>query len=200
MAKNAGLVLATRNARILGKDYVAAEATLPDDTVDYNAEWPGFEDLGYTNGGIGTTISVDRGTINVDQLFQPVQRPITGGAVRFDTNLAQFSPENLQMAAGVGTFADPVAPGAGTRGHTEFTIGAEFEENEYTVAFEALQRNGEAFRALIGRAQVISSPNPRLGQADANAQIAFEVEALPADDPTDHELAYFRSIIPAEAA
>jgi hypothetical protein len=197
MAQNAGLVLATRQARMLTKDYAAANA-LPALTIDFNGDWgAGWNDAGLTNGGIGTTISVDRGSIPVDQLFYDVLRPITGAAVRFDTNLAQFSPENLLRASGIGAMADAVAPGAGTRGSETYEIAADFDDPEISVGWEAVQRNGEAFRAIVPRGIPVSSPNPRVGQADTNAQIAFEVEALPPDDFEDHNLAEFVSVIPA---
>lgn len=194
---DAGLVLATRQARMMYKTYEATN-DLPADTVDWGEDWgDDYIDIGYTNGGIGTSMNVDRAEIRVDQLFYPVMRPITGGSIRFDTNLAEFSPENLLLASGIGTMADGVAPGAGTRGHEELTIPANFEEQEFTIAWEAVKRDGEAFRAIIPRSISVSSPNPRVGQADANAQIAFEVEALPPDDAEDHDLAVFRSISPA---
>lgn len=197
MARDTGAVLATRNARLLIAPYDPTNA-LPENTVEFGGEWgSNFDDAGYTNGNIGTTISVDRGTINVDQLLWAVMRPITGGSVRIDTNLAQFTPENLMRASGVGQLGEPVAPGADTRGHIEYTIGAEFVEHEYSVGYEVMKRDGEALRMLIPRSQAVSSPAPRVGAADANAQIAFEVEALPPDTPGAHEIAYIRSIIPA---
>ena len=193
---DAGLVLATREARMLTQDY-ATNNELPALTVDFGAEWTDWTDAGYTNGGIGTTIDVTRASIEVDQLFYPVMRPITGGAVRFDTNLAQFSPEALLLASGVGEMGTPVAPSASDRGSETFEIAADFDENEISVGWEAVQRSGEAFRAIVYRGIPISSPNPRVGQADSNAQIAFEVEALPPDDFEDHNLADFVQILPA---
>jgi hypothetical protein len=194
---DASLVLATRDANMLAKAY-ASDVTFPADTIDFGADWTDdWDNVGYTNGGIGTSLNVDRAEIRVDQLFYPVDRPITGGSVRFDTNFAQFSPENLRLASGIGELADPVAPGASTRGHTQFDISADFEEVQLSTGIEARKRDGEAFRGVIYRCIPISTPNPRLGQADSNAQTAFEVEALPPDNPEDHMLASFRSIIPA---
>jgi len=196
MAGDASAVLATRNMIVYSAPF-ATTNDMPDDTVDYGTPWGiPWVDVGYTDGGLGTSFSVDRADIGVDQELDPILQPITGRSITFDTDLAQLTVQNLNRAAGLGSIAS-VAAGAGTKGHDDLIIGGTVEDVAYSWGFEALQQNGEPFRGVIFRGQSTGSPEPRFGVADDKAVVALEVTALVDTTTATPRVALFRSVQPA---
>jgi hypothetical protein len=198
MAGDTTAVLATRDMIVYYAPYDGSNAFPDDDDIDFGEAWGApWVDAGYTDGGMEINISVDRAEITVDQLMEPVLRPITGRDITFSTDLAQMTVENLQLAGGLGEVAT-VAPGAGTKGHDTLALDASVPTDSYNSwGFEALQQNGEPFRAVIWNGLAIGSPTPSFGQADTKAMVALEIAAVPDSSTSPERLAEFRNVLPA---
>lgn len=196
MAQDGSAVLATRDMIVYYQPFNAANA-FPADTLDYGTAWGGsWVDAGYTDGGLEANISVDRGEITVDQLIDPILRPVTGRNVTFSTDLAQLSVALLSKAAGLGSVTT-LAPGAGTKGHDTLSISANVADDYNSWGFEAKQQNGEPFRGLIWKGLATGSPSPNFGQADTKATIALEISALADDSSNPARIAEFRNVLAA---
>jgi len=191
---NAEAVVATRQFWVHTKAFDAANA-MPADTVVYNGTITGFTKAGYTSGGLGMNWNIQRGTINVDQELDPVLRPIQSRNLTLDSNLAEFTPDNLLLATGTGEI-DTVAAGSGTRGHDQLDITSDVVEAFYSVLYDIRQQNGEALRIMVWRGLATGSPAPRI-EPNNLAGIAFQVTALPDTSTDPARLAAIRLATPA---
>lgn len=196
MAGDGTAILATRDMNLYQAPFATSNA-FPADTVDFGTAWTApWVDVGFTDGGIQVTISVDRADITVDQLLEPVLRPVTGRTITFTSTLAEATVDNLNLAAGLGTVAS-VAPGAGTKGHDTLEIGTDTADVLYSWGFEAKQQNGEPFRGAIFRGQATGSPAPTFGVADTKSAFDLEITALVDTSTTPDRIAEFRNVLPA---
>jgi hypothetical protein len=194
MAANATAVVAGRQFWVWEKAYNSSNA-MPADTVVYGASFTGYTLLGYTSGGLGMNWNLQRGSIPVDQEFDPVLRPVQSRNLTLDSNLAEFTPANMLLATGQGAIAS-VAAGAGTRGHDELTITSNVVDTYMTVIYDIAQQNGEAIRIAAWRALPTGSPNPRFEPTNA-ALTAFQVSALPDTSTSPARIASIRLVTPA---
>lgn len=158
MAFNAGAVIAGRDFKVFRVPFNTTNI-IPADTVLYGTDWgtpsgqsAPWVEVGYTSGGLHFNIAVTRGEIRVDQEVDPILRPATGRQMGMNTNLAEFTPANIQVGAGQGTITT-VAPGV-ARGHDDLDILGTIEDNYYSVGYDiSHQGDGEAFRIVGWRMQ-----------------------------------------------
>lgn len=194
MAQDATQIIATRNFILYEKDYDSSN-DLPADTVAYGTSWSGYTDLGYTQGGITFAANLDRNTINVDQVLDPVLQPISARNVTMSGNMAQFTPQTLRSATGMGSIVQ-VAPGAGTRGHDDLSITGSVSDVFKSIGFDAEQQNLEAFRGILYKSLASGSPSPVISPDDA-AAIAFEFSANIDDSTSPARVARIRRVLAA---
>jgi hypothetical protein len=193
---NAEAVVATRQFWVWTKAYDAAN-DLPADTVVYGADISGYAKRGYTSGGLGMNWNIQRGTINVDQELDPILRPIQSRNLTLDSNLAEFTPDNLVLATGTGDVdTNDLDPVSGTRGHRQVDINSDVVETFYTVIYDIEQQNLEALRIAVWRGLPTGSPSPRI-EPNNLAAIAFQVTALPDTSTSPARLAAVRLVVPA---
>lgn len=197
--QNSAELLVTRAMRVLYAPY-AVDNDLPADTVLYNDDWmTPWIDAGFTDGGVSYTIDLTRETINVDQVLDPVLRPVSARDIHFDTKLAQTNATFVKVASGMGSI-DTVAASSTLRGHDDFVLDASVPGDVfYSLAFELEQQNGEAFRAIIYKGIPTSSPNPTYGVANTLSSYDLVMTAVPGDATATHPLALLRSITPITA-
>lgn len=194
MTASATAVVAGRQFWVWEKAYDSSNA-MPADTVAYGASFSGYTQLGYTSGGLSMNWNLQRGSIPVDQELDPVMRPAQSRAVTLESNLAEFSPANLQLATGQGSIAS-VAAASGTRGHDELTITSTVADNYFTVIYDIAQQNGEAIRIAAWRGLSTGSPAPRFEPNNA-ALTAFQISALPDTSTSPARIASVRLVTPA---
>lgn len=191
---NADAVVAGRNFIVYSKPHDASN-DLPDDTVLYGQEWSGWENRGYTTGGLAFSMGMERGEIRVDQEFDPVATPITGRTVQLTTTLAELTPANLQLASGLGTL-DTVEPEPGQRGHVDLIIDNTLADQYNSFGYDIAKPSGEAFRVIIYKGLATGSPNPSVTPDNA-AGIALEVTALVDTSTSPARIARVRDVLPA---
>lgn len=158
MAFNALAVIAGRDFKVFRVPFDATN-TIPADTVLYGTGWgtpagqsAAYVEAGYTSGGLHFGIAVNRGEIRVDQELDPILRPATGRDMTMNTNLAEFTPANIQVGSGQGTITT-VAPGV-ARGHDDLDITGTIADDYWTIGYDiSHQGDGEAFRIVGWRMQ-----------------------------------------------
>lgn len=180
-----------------------ATVTTPADTVAYGTAWATpagqtgvWTEVGYTDGGVNVSLTVDRGEIRVDQELEPILRPATGRTTTFETTLAQFTAANLKNAAGQGAITT-VAAGAGTRGHDDLDISSTIADNYIAAGLDFLHPgDNEAFRVFVWKALpqggVSAAFNP-----DDKATIPFALNAFPDTSTNPARILKFRDVIAA---
>lgn len=177
MAGDPTLIVASRETAVYYAPYDEAN-DLPDDTVDGGDAWGDpWVDVGYTDGGIQLPMEVSYADLMVDQEPDPVLTPATTRSIRLETTLAEFTPENIQLATGQGDIAT-VAPGVGTRGHHDLVIGSVIDETTNSWGVETTQQDGEVWRFLFRRGLPISSPSPQIAQPTTKAVTDLKIRAL----------------------
>jgi hypothetical protein len=192
---NADAVIAGRNFLVYSKAHDVANA-IPADTVDYGDAWTDWDDRGYTSGGLGLTMNVQRGEIRVDQEFDPITRPVNTRTVQLRTSLSEMTPDNLQLASGLGSLPAPVAPGVGTRGHQDLVIDSTVVDEYNSWGYDILQPDGEAFRIVIYKGLATGSPAPQFSP-ETQALIELQVDALVDTSTTPSRVALIRDVLPA---
>lgn len=195
MTGNADAVIAGRNFIIYSKPHASGNV-MPADTVDYGDAWTDYDDRGYTSGGLGLTMNVQRGEIRVDQEFDPITRPVNTRTVQLRSSLSEMTPENLQLASGLGTLPSPVAPGVGTRGHQDLVIDSTVVDDYNTWGYDILQPDGEAFRILVYKGLATGSPAPQF-TPETQALIELQVDALVDTSTSPSRVALIRDVQPA---
>jgi len=189
------MVLATRNSKFYYKDYVSTN-TLPA-VAAYGTAWTGYTEVGLTTGGIDFTTEMTRGEIRADQLFDPVDIPVTGRTTSIGSGSLQPDPLLMKEAAGFGTTAT-VAPITGVRGTDTWTISSGIPSNTYkSLGAEFQQQNGEALQFLVIKGVPTGNPSVNIGQAENPASYRFEVQAVPPGTGATHGLALVRRITPS---
>lgn len=189
------------SAVVSGRNYMAYSAAwnattkLPADTVDYGTAWGtpsgqtgAWTNRGYTSGGLGFSMNVQRGEIRVDQEFDPIVRPITSRTIQLTTSFAEMTPANLQLASGMGTLDTSVPE------HVDLDIETTVTDAYYSWGFDILQPDGFPFRVLVGKGIATGTPAPRF-TPDAAAVIALQVDALVDTSTTPDRVVKVRDII-----
>lgn len=189
-------VVATREFWTWSAPWASATNDIPADTVDWGADWAAsWVARGYNTGGLGANANLQRGTINVDQEFDPITRPVTSRAITLETNLAELTPANLQLASGMGTLT-AVAQGSGTRGNNDLMIGSDISDQYYSWGYDIKQPDGEAFRFVVFKGLATGSPNIKV-TPDAPAAVALQVTALPDSSWSPTRIMRVRDVLPA---
>lgn len=196
MAGDATAVISGRNFLAYSKAWASGNA-MPADTVDYGAAITGFTDRGYTTGGLGFSMGLTRGEIRVDQEFDPVVTPITARSIKLTSSLAEFTPDNMQLASGVGAVTT-TAPASGVRGYTDLTIGNTLSESYNSWLFDIEKPDEEALRILIYKGIATGSPSPKFTATDA-AAIDLEITALVDTSSDPSRIALVHDVIAALA-
>lgn len=189
MAGNADAVISGRNFLIYSKVHDQSNA-LPADSVAYGSAWSGWTDRGYTNGGLQFAMNLERGEIRVDQEFFPVHTPITGANITLSTELAEFTPRNLQLAAGFGAVTDTAA-GASVYGTSELAISSAFADQALSWGYDIQKPDGRPLRIIIFKGRATGSPSPQV-TPDNPATIALEIAALVDTSTTPARIAAVR--------
>ena len=160
----------------------------PEDTVNYGGDWgtptdqeAAWEARGYTNDGIGLSMSVDREEINADQVLDPLFRPITGRDITISTTLIEMTADNLNLGLGQGAVTT-TAPGAGTRGYDQWDVTANVTDqyNSWGIDVEK-PADGEPIRGIVWKGLSTGSLDTTFGNRSAAAGIPIEITALPDD-------------------
>lgn len=194
-------IIATRDFRAYYQDWLVggADVAMPADTVDYGAVVADadtdFLEAGGTVGGLSIGFNVQRGSISIDQLVDPVLTPVTGRTITMSTNLAEITVQNLDAAAALGDTATTAA-GSGTRGNNRLSIGESVPDEFRVWLFEALQQNEEAFRVIGYKTQMTGSPTLNIRPTEP-AQIALQVGCRVDTSVMTPRVMQVRSIIPA---
>ncbi|MGN6811223.1 MAG: hypothetical protein ACTHMP_10130 [Thermomicrobiales bacterium] len=173
----------------------ASTNDMPADTVDYGAITTPYVGAGYTIGGLGFAVNVQRGEIRVDQEPDPISTPVNTRTITLDTNFAEITPDNINKAVGLGT-TSTVAPTTGVRGHNDLAVGSGTDDQFLSALYEAKQQNGEAFRVLAYKGQATGNPNVRI-VPNQPAQIAFQVGARVDTSTTPARMLLVREVLPA---
>lgn len=202
MANDATKVLSGRNF-IVYRAAWNATVTTPADTVSYGTDWAtpsgqtgAWAPVGYTDGGVNVTLTVDRGEIRVDQEFEPVLRPATGRTTTFETTLAEFTASNLKNAAGQGAITT-VAAGSGTRGHDDLDVTSTIADVYQSAGLDFLHPgDNEAFRVFMWKCLVQGGVSAQFNPTD-KAAIPFSLNAFPDTSTNPARILKFRDVIAA---
>lgn len=186
-------VIATRDFEA----YTAPWADTNDMPADsaYGTITTPYVGAGYTIGGLGFAVNVQRGEIRVDQEPDPISTPVNTRTITLDTNFAEITPDNINKAVGLGT-TSTLAPVTGTRGHNDLAVGSGTDDQFLSALYETKQQNGEAFRVLAYKGQVTGNPNIRI-VPNQPAQIAFQIGARVDTSTTPARMLLVREILPA---
>lgn len=188
-------VLATRDFLVYTAPWGAANA-IPADTVLWGTTWGGtFTNSGYTSGGLDFSIEIQRAEIRVDQELDPVLRPATGRNMSLQANLAEFTGENIQDAAGQGTITT-LAAVSGTRGHTDLDIDSTIADDFLTVGFDILMQDDEAFRIVAWKTQPGGGIRGQIRPTEA-ATIQLQAQCFPDTSVSPARILKVRDVIPA---
>jgi hypothetical protein len=167
MPNNAANVLATRNWIVYTTPWAATTAQVAD-TVAWGTAWgtpsgqaTAYTEAGFTQGDIRTDMGIDRTDIRVDQSIDPIYRPGTGRNVVMQTNFAEVTPQNVQIAAGNGTITTTVGPPT----TAQLDLTSVITDNYYTVGYDILHPGDAApyriygWKGLsVGRPSLVVSP------------------------------------------
>ena len=202
MANDQTKVISGRNFIV----YTAAwnsTVTTPADTVDYGTDWAtpsgqtgAWSAVGYTDGGVNVSLTVDRGEIRVDQELEPILRPATGRTTSFSTTLAEFTAANLKNAAGQGAITT-VAAASGTRGHDDLDVSSTIADNYIAAGLDFLHPgDNEGFRVFAWKCLPQGGVSAQFNPAD-KATIPFALNVFPDTSTTPARILKFRDIIAA---
>jgi hypothetical protein len=192
-------VLQTRNFWAYEVAYNALNQ-LPPDTINWGEEWatagtmPIPWDLqGYTDGGLHFGTDVTRADVTVDQSLDPVMRPATARSATMSFNLAEMTPQNIQLGSGQGTFST-LAPGASTKGHNDLDIGSVINDVFVSLGFDIQQQDGQPLRIIGYRCQMTGTMAIDF-TSDAKAMVPVEATLLPDTSVTPARVAKIRDVI-----
>lgn len=188
------LTLATNNLRMVVNETESQD--MPADTVDFGASWgAGWVDIGATENGITLAFNATRASLKIDQSPTAIKRPFTDENLELRTTMAEITPANLLFATGQGVLSTPVAPGVGTRGHTELIIAGNPIDEYRSFGAEMLMDDQEALRILLPYAVATGSPTLE-ARATTLAGIALVASGFP--DPLNADaIVIVRDMIPA---
>jgi hypothetical protein len=204
MAFNQAAIIAGRDFKVYRVPFSTTNI-IPADTVTYGTDWATpagqsapWQEVGYTVGGLHFTIAITRGEIRVDQEVDPVLRPVTGRDMRLNSNLAEFTPANIQVGAGQGTITS-VAAGGGLRGHDDLDITGVVADNYYSIGYDIKHQGDlEAFRIVGWKMQpeggVTGDVTP-----EAAALVQMNMSAFPDTSTDPDRILKVRDISPIAA-
>lgn len=195
--------MADASAVVAGRDFLvwtkpwATANVLPAATVAWGTTpGTGWVDAGLTSGGLNASINIPRTDVRVDQLLDPVFRIPTGRDMRLTTDLAEMTPENLNVAAGLGDIT-VVAPGSGTKGTHTLAIGASVTETYTSIFYDILvPGRNEAFRIMAYKTLSVGNINMQFRDTTA-ATIHVEAAALPDTSTTPTRIMSVQEVLAA---
>ncbi len=178
---------------------------IPANTIAYGTAWgtpsgqsAAYVEVGYTSGGLHFHIEINRGEIRVDQEVDPVLRPVTGRNMSLNSNLAEFTPANIQVGAGQGTIST-VAAGGGLRGYDDLDITGVVADNYYTIGYDILhQGDSEAFRIIGWKMQPGGGVTGDITPTDA-ALVQMNMTAFPDTSTDPDRILKIRDLTPIAA-
>jgi hypothetical protein len=195
------LVIQTRNFWAYSVPFDTNNA-LPLDTVDFGEDWGTVSGMpepwalqGYTDGGLHFGTDITRTDVTVDQSLDPVLRPATARSATMSFNLAEVSPEKIQLSTGQGEITS-LAPIAGTKGHDDLDIGSTIEDVFVSLGFDIQTQSLEPLRFLGYRCQM-SGTMAMDFTVDAKALVPVEATLLPDTSVSPARVAKIRQVIPA---
>lgn len=192
MSTNAANALRSRDFIVYVAAYSSTNA-MPADSAWGTAPGGTFRDLGGTDGNIGFNIATQYEDVHFDQSIDPIAVIATGRDIHMTANVAEFTPQNLQVATGQGTLTT-VAASSGVRGHTSFkmdnTIGITYQSALFDVK-HALG-DTESIRFFGRRGQVRTAVNGTIG-ATATLVLPTDFQFFP-DPNNSNEVLEIRDI------
>lgn len=197
-------VLQTRNFWAYTVEFNTAN-DLPADTVPWGEAWVVVPAMpkpwilqGYTDGGLHFATDITRADVTVDQSLDPVMRPATARSATMSFNLAEMSPEKIQLASGQGTITT-LAPAVGTAGHNDLLIGSVITDVFVSIGFDIQTQDLQPFRIIGYRCQMSGSMTVDF-TADAKALVPIEATLLPDTTVQPARVAKIRDVIAPLAA
>ena len=155
---DANAVISGRNFKVYSAVYNVANE-LPHYSLGYGLAWGApnsmpnaWVDRGYTIGGLEFNANLERGEIRVDQEFDPVVRPVTARNITLGTSFAEITPDNLQLASGMGT-ATSQAAGSATNEVQTLTETGSPTGGTFTITFNGQTTAAIAFDATAAAIQ-----------------------------------------------
>lgn len=155
---DANAVISGRNFKVYSAAYNVANE-LPHYSLGYGLAWgapnsmpTAWEDRGYTIGGLEFNAALERGEIRVDQEFDPVVRPVTARNITLGTSFAEITPENIQLASGMGTESSQAA-GSATNEVQEVAISGTPTGGTFTLTFHGQTTAAIAYDAAASAVQ-----------------------------------------------
>jgi hypothetical protein len=150
---------------------------------------------GYTDGGLHFGTDITRADVTVDQSLDPVMRPATARSATMSFNLAEMSPDKIQLASGQGTLTT-TAPSTGVKGHTDLAIGSVITDVFVSVGFDIQTQDLEPFRIIGYRCQMSGTMAIDF-TVDAKAMVPIEATLLPDTTVSPARVAKIRDVVPA---
>jgi hypothetical protein len=169
-----------------------ADVVLPLNSVDWeDHDWGGaWALLGATTDGLRFRASATYQRINVDQTVYPVAQIPQEANIALAANLAEITPEHLQLSAGMGEvdLSDPAAE--------DLIIGPDLTPQFYSVGADIRSPvgGGGTVRIFLPKAQPVGQSEVAVTVGAAGA-IAFEAQAFPDTDRAETLVAQFRRIL-----
>jgi len=200
MSGTVSAIIEGNDFSVYSAPYDAGNDLPPPDDVEFGENWNGhngnWQLRGFTVDGVTATITTERGALRVDQVLDPVLRPLQRRDVTLSTQLAEVANiENVALAAGIGT-TQSTLPGSGTKGYDDFIINAEDEDDTfYSWGFEVEQQDGEPFRGIIYKGLAVGNPALAFQRNDQAVVVPVEIAA----NVDGTRLARFRTTIPASS-
>jgi hypothetical protein len=192
-------VYASRNVRLFHAPFDTTIA-LPDDDIAWGTAWGApWEELGYTQDGIVLRLTLEREEITVDQLVDPVLMPASSREIAIETQLAEWTGENLARGFGQGEVTTS-APAVGTKGFTDYTLGGDIVEDfgSWGLDFQK-PYDGEPIRTIGYRGLATGDVEATFGKVDESLNIPVTVRFLPDDSVDPARLLIVHDVIPALA-
>lgn len=193
-------VLQGRGIDIYQEPYVGS-AALPANTVSADTDWTApWAKKGWTDGGVGFSTQQQFAGVSVDQEPDPLY--FIGGVreVRITANLAELSPANIKLAAGMG--AVTVTPATTTvLGQEELVVGAGAAVPEINTWGLNIKQpvSGLPFRVLIPQGQSTGNLSSTVSPTQKGLA-ALQVQALPDASFTPARLLVVRKVTPLALA
>lgn len=190
-------VYASRNVRLYAAPFSSTNE-IPADTVAWGEPWgDDWVEIGYTQDGVILKLSLEREEITVDQLMDPVLMPASSRNVGVQTQLAEWTAENLARGFGQGS-VETTAPGVSTKGFTDFVLGAGIVEDFESWGLDfGKPYDGEPIRAVGYRGLATGDIEATFGKVDESVNIPVEVRFLPDDSVSPARLLLVHDVIPA---
>ena len=167
--------------------YAPVGEPLPDEnSIEYGQAWGGnWTDVGYTTTPLTLAINRETYEVEVEQLTVPVKEMITSESLVFETTLAEFLEDNVQLAFG-GTLTETAASAAQVA-KWELEMGGEPQLDTYAFGFEGLYLTdaNEQFpvRIFVYRANVVLNGQLQFSKSQ-EAGIPIQITSKP-DDSKD---------------